>query len=151
MPEGTRDFVEEAMRDESPEAYETLRGMTPMPFALGEEFSSKWQFAPDIERGLTNYARVDLGIVGGYTEAQKVAGWAETHYIDLMPHNPLGPINTAATAHLAMATTNFAWLDMFQSPEDIEQQHDEIYPGQVRANGSVMQVPDQPGMGVDFC
>ena len=148
MPEGTLDFVEEPIRDESPEAYETLRGMTPMPFALGEEFSSKWQFAPYIERGLTNYARVDLGIVGGYTEAQKVAGWAETHYIDLMPHNPLGPINTAATAHLAMATPNFAWLEMFQRPEDIEQQHDELYPGQFRANGGVMQVPDKPGLGV---
>ena len=87
--------------------------------------------------------------MGGYTEAQKVAGWAETHYIDLMPHNPLGPINTAATAHLAMATPNFAWLEMFQRPEDIEQQHDELYPGQFRANGGVMQVPDKPGLGVD--
>ncbi|GIT18742.1 MAG: hypothetical protein CM1200mP39_15480 [Dehalococcoidia bacterium] len=46
MPEGTLDFVEEPIRDESPEAYETLRGMTPMPFALGKGFSSKWQFAP---------------------------------------------------------------------------------------------------------
>jgi galactonate dehydratase len=149
MPDGTLDFLEEPIRDESPEAYEALRQMTPMPFALGEEFSSKWQFAPYIERGLTNYARVDLGIVGGFTEAQKVAGWAETHYIDLMPHNPLGPVNTAATAHLAMATPNFAWLEMFQRPEEIEQQHDELYPGQFRAVGGNMQVPDKPGLGID--
>jgi galactonate dehydratase len=149
MPDGTLDFLEEPIRDESLEAYETLRAMTPMPFAIGEEFSSKWQFAPYIERGLTNYARVDLGIVGGFTEAQKVAGWAETHYIDLMPHNPLGPINTAATAHLSMATPNFAWLEMFQRSEEIEQQHDELYPGQFRAVGGKMRVPDRPGLGVD--
>jgi galactonate dehydratase len=149
MPDGTLDFLEEPIRDESPEAYEALRAMTPMPFAIGEEFSSKWQFAPYIERGLTNYARVDLGIVGGFTEAQKVAGWAETHYIDLMPHNPLGPVNTAATAHLAMATPNFAWLEMFQRSEEVEQQHDDLYPGQFRAVGGKMSVPDKPGLGID--
>ena len=31
---------------QSPEAYEALRAMTPVPFALGEEFASKWQFLP---------------------------------------------------------------------------------------------------------
>ena len=42
----------------------------------------------------------------------KVAGWAEAHYIDLMPHNPLGPVCTAATIHLAAAVANFAWLEV---------------------------------------
>ena len=42
----------------------------------------------------------------------KVAGWAEAHYIDLMPHNPLGPICTAATVHSGAAVPNFAWLEV---------------------------------------
>ncbi|MBC7236792.1 MAG: mandelate racemase/muconate lactonizing enzyme family protein [Chloroflexi bacterium] len=100
MPRGTLDFIEEPIRDETPEAYEELRKLTDIPFAIGEEFASKWQFLPYIERGITNYARIDVCNVGGLTEAQKVAGWAEAHYIDLMPHNPLGartrPISTAA-------------------------------------------------------
>jgi len=69
-------------------------------------------FLPYIERGLTNFARVDVCNVGGLTEAMKVAGWAEAHYVDLMPHNPLGPICTAATIHLAAAVPNFAWLEV---------------------------------------
>ena len=56
MPPGTIDFLEEPIRDESPNAYATLR-TTDVPFAIGEEFSSKWQFAPYIEQGLT---RVDI-------------------------------------------------------------------------------------------
>jgi glycerol-3-phosphate dehydrogenase len=40
-----------------------------VPFAIGEEFSSKWQFLPYIERGITNYARIDVCNVGGLTEA----------------------------------------------------------------------------------
>ena len=90
-------FVEEPIRAESPEAYRQLRRMTHMPFAIGEEFSSKWAFAPFIEQGLLNYARIDVSNVGGLTEAKKVAGWCEAHYIDVMPHNPLGPVTTAAT------------------------------------------------------
>ena len=60
MPNHTLDFLEEPIRDETPEAYEALRKMTPMPFAIGEEFASKWQFLPYIERGITNYARIDI-------------------------------------------------------------------------------------------
>lgn len=85
--------------------------MTNVPFAIGEEFSSKWAFAPYIERGLTNFIRLDVCNVGGLTEARKVAGWAETHYIDVMPHNPLGPISTAACVHLAASISNFASLE----------------------------------------
>ncbi|HBJ32611.1 MAG TPA: galactonate dehydratase, partial [Dehalococcoidia bacterium] len=48
-------------------------------------------------------ARIDVCNVGGFTEAMKVAGWCEAHYIDLMPHNPLGPVSTAACVHLGAA------------------------------------------------
>ncbi|MBL01614.1 MAG: galactonate dehydratase, partial [Chloroflexi bacterium] len=60
MPAHTLDFLEEPIRDETPEAYEVLRKMTNIPFAIGEEFASKWQFVPYIERGITNYVRIDV-------------------------------------------------------------------------------------------
>ena len=41
MPSGTLDFLEEPIRDETPEAYESLRKLTDVPFAIGEEFSSQ--------------------------------------------------------------------------------------------------------------
>ena len=104
---GVLDFLEEPIRDETPEAYESLRTMTDIPFAIGEEFASKWQFLPYIERGIHQFNRLDVCNVGGLTEAMKVAGWSEAHYVDLMPHNPLGPICTAATMHFAAAVPNF--------------------------------------------
>src|SRR5438477_166160 len=69
MPRGTLDFIEEPIRDETPEAYESLRRMTDIPFAIGEEFASKWQFLPYIERGITQFVRIDICNVGGFTEA----------------------------------------------------------------------------------
>ena len=41
----------------------------------------------------------------------QVAGLCEAHYIDLMPHNPLGPLSTAANVHFAAAIPNYAWLE----------------------------------------
>ena len=151
MPRGTLDFLEEPIRDETPEAYQALRSMVDTPFAIGEEISSKWGFLPYIERGLANFARLDICNVGGFTEALKVAAWAEAHYIDLMPHNPLGPICTAASVHLGAAVPNFSWLEVRVSPtEDSGTYDDEIFPVQPSLNGSGFPVLDTPGLGVEF-
>ncbi len=150
MPEHTLDFLEEPIRDETPEAYEVLRTMTNMPFAIGEEFASKWQFLPYIEKGLTQYARIDVCNVGGITEAMKVVGWAEAHYIDLMPHNPLGPICVAATSHMSMASANFSWLEIRESPgESLNFYSKEIYPVQPEIVPGKVTVLDKPGLGVE--
>jgi galactonate dehydratase len=147
MPSHTLDFLEEPIRDESPGAYEVLRTLTDVPFAIGEEFASKWQFLPYIERGITNYARVDICNVGGFTEAMKIAGWAEAHYIDLMPHNPLGPICTAASVQLGATVPNFSWLEV--NMERAENPDLEIFPEQLTLEGNGYTVPDKPGLGVD--
>lgn len=150
MPSGTLDFLEEPIRDETPEAYETLRTMTDVPFAIGEEISSKWHFLPYIERGITSFARVDVCNVGGLTESMKVAAMAEAHYIDLMPHNPLGPICTAATIHLAAAVPNFAWLEVRVSPTEPGRFSDpEIFPVQPTLDDTRFPVLDTPGLGVE--
>ena len=147
IPPGTLDFLEEPIRDESPEAYAALRGMTPVPFAIGEEFSSKWAFLPYVERGLTNFARVDVCNVGGLTEAMKVAGWCEAHYIDMMPHNPLGPVSTAAHIHFGAAVPNFAWLEVREREFLFEE---DLFPKQHRLDGTGFSLPEEPGLGVEF-
>jgi galactonate dehydratase len=150
MPAGTLDFLEEPIRDETPEAYEALRRLTSVPFAIGEELSSKWAFLPYIERGITDFARIDVCNVGGLSESLKVAAMAEAHYIDLMPHNPLGPICTAATVHLGAAVPNFCWMEMRATPgEPWRALDEEIFPQQLKLEGSAIPVPEGPGLGVD--
>ncbi len=151
MPRGTLDFLEEPIRDETPEAYEALRRMTDIPFAIGEEFSSKWQFLPYIERGIHQFNRLDVCNVGGLTEAMKVAGWSEAHYVDMMPHNPLGPVGTAATVHFAAAVANFSWLECRATPAETHLGFDDtaIFPTQVKLEDAHYIVPGTPGLGVE--
>ncbi|QKC85239.1 mandelate racemase/muconate lactonizing enzyme family protein [Mesorhizobium sp. NZP2077] len=146
---GVLDFLEEPIRDETPEAYESLRTMTEIPFAIGEEFASKWQFLPYIERGIHQFNRLDVCNVGGLTEAMKVAGWSEAHYVDLMPHNPLGPVCTAATIHLAAAVPNFAWLETRVPERKLGFDNSEFFPVQPRLDGPDYPVSDLPGLGVE--
>jgi galactonate dehydratase len=146
---GVLDFLEEPIRDETPEAYESLRRMTDVPFAIGEEFASKWQFLPYIERGIHQFNRLDICNVGGLTEAMKVAGWSEAHYVDLMPHNPLGPVCTAASVHFAAAVPNFAWLETRVPEAKLGFDNSEFFPVQPRLDGADYPVSDLPGLGVE--
>lgn len=147
LPSGTLDFLEEPIRDETPDAYRTLRSMVSIPFAIGEEFSSKWTFLPYVEQGITNYARIDICNVGGFTEAMKVSGWCEAHYIDLMPHNPLGPISTAANVHMAAAVPNYSWLEDRSTEFSYSQ---DLFPVQHELKGIGYPVPTTAGLGVEF-
>ncbi len=149
MPSGTLDFLEEPIRDESPGAYRALRTMTDVPFAIGEEMSSKWQFLPYIEEGLTQFARIDICNIGGFTEAMKVAGWCEAHYIDLMPHNPLGPVCTAASIQLGAAVPNYSWLEarVLTGGQDIFD--NDIFPSRPQVERGRYPVPTGPGLGIE--
>jgi galactonate dehydratase len=141
-------FLEEPIRAQNPRAFAQLRTMTTVPFAIGEEFSSKWEFLPFIEEGLLNYARIDVCNVGGLSEAKKVAGWCEAHYIDIMPHNPLGPVCTAATLHLAASVSNFAQQEYLQIYGDTFP-HD-LFPIAPDLSGDCFPLPTRPGLGIEF-
>lgn len=147
IPRGILSFLEEPIRNENPDAYAVLRTMTDVPFAIGEEWASKWAALPYIERGLTNFARVDVCCIGGLTEAKKVAGWCEAHYIDLMPHNPIGPVCTAATLHYAASINNFTWVEVV--PKFNEGASD-VFPEMPRRRGTYYDLPARPGLGVEF-
>lgn len=151
MPRGTIDFIEEPIRDENPGAYESLSKMVDVPFAIGEEFSSKWKFLPFLEKNITQYAQIDVCDLGGITESLKVAAMAEAHYIDLMPHNPLGPICAATTIRLAAACPNFSWLEEVNTPAQQMGTNDpKFYPLQPQLNGPRYPILDTPGLGVEF-
>ena len=148
MPRGTLDFIEEPIRDQSPAAYEALRQMCDVPFAIGEEFTSKWDFAPFVEKNITNFGRVDVCNAGGFTESMKIAAMCESHYIDMMPHNPLSPICTAASIHFCAAISNMAWLELNPYDGDMTD-FDKYFINRPLTKNNAFDVNDSPGLGVD--
>ncbi|MGC9523768.1 MAG: galactonate dehydratase [Anaerolineae bacterium] len=140
-------FMEDPLRSENPDSFKTLRGRTTVPLAAGEQFSSKWEFRQLIEEEWIDYARVDLCIAGGITEAKKIAGWAETHYIKLAVHNPLGPISSAACLQLNLAAP---LVGVQEQPQKTGTVLTDVVPVQPTWEDGYLLAPDRPGLGVEF-
>ncbi len=140
-------FIEDPLRSENPDSYKRLRPQTAVPLAAGEQFGTKWDFRQLIEEEWIDYARIDLCICGGLTESKKIAGWCETHYIDLAVHNPIGPVSTAACLHLNLSCPNFGVQELPRRPG--ESLPDVVLNQPEWVDGYLLP-PDRPGLGIEF-
>lgn len=140
-------FIEDPLRSENPGSYRTLARHVSLPIAAGEQWTSKWAFREVIEEELINYARIDLCIVGGLTEALKITHWCETHYIDIVPHNPLGPVSAAAGVALCTASANVGVQEMPRAPGTYAT---DLFPQQIDWHDGYAMCPDVPGLGVEL-
>jgi L-alanine-DL-glutamate epimerase-like enolase superfamily enzyme len=140
-------FIEDPLRSENPDSFKTLRPRVHVPLAAGEQFSSKWEFRQLIEEEWIDYARIDLCIVGGFTEAKKIAGWCETHYIKVVVHNPLGPISSAACLQFNLATSNFGVQEQPRKPGTTLT---DVVPVQPEWEDGYLLPPTAPGLGIEF-
>jgi galactonate dehydratase len=139
-------WLEEPTPPDDLDALSRLRvDQPPMDIAAGERLYSKWEFAPLIERRLVDIIQPDLCHAGGITECKKIAAFAETRYIQVAPHNPQGPVSTAAAAHLGMAIPNFLVLEYVLSPN-----RDRILRDPWPVTKGHLEVPDRPGLGVEL-
>src|SRR5688572_3994672 len=140
-------FIEDPIRSENPQSFRYLREHVHVPLAAGEQFASKWEFRQFIEEDLIDYARVDICICGGLTESRKVANWAETHYIKLAAHNPLGPVSSAACLQLSLAVSNLGVMEQPQRPGRFMTN---AVPVQVEWKDGYLLPPTLPGLGIEL-
>ena len=140
-------FIEDPLRAENPQSYRQLRARTTAPLAAGEQYSSKWDFRQVIEEELIDYARIDLCVCAGITEARKIAAMCETHYIDLAVHNPIGPVATSAFLHLCLAAPNFAVQELPQKPNS---SLPDLVVNQPQWEDGYLLPPTAPGLGIEL-
>ncbi|MFI6395991.1 mandelate racemase/muconate lactonizing enzyme family protein [Nonomuraea sp. NPDC050547] len=140
-------FVEDPLRSEGLDAYRMLRSRTAAPLAAGEQFGSKWEFQRLVEADLIDYARVDVGVAAGLTEAKKIAAMCEAHYVKLATHNPLGPVTAASSLHLNLACPNVAIQEHQEQPEP---EIDALFTARPKIHAGRVEISDIPGIGVDI-
>ena len=64
---------------------------------------------------------------------------------------PLGPVCTAATVHLAAAVPNFAWAECRETPGEVDGRQDSpVFVNRPLLQGARYPVPDTPGLGIDI-
>ncbi|MCG5219161.1 mandelate racemase/muconate lactonizing enzyme family protein [Streptosporangium sp. KLBMP 9127] len=139
-------FVEDPLRAENLDAYRMLRHRTGVPLAAGEQLTTKWEFRPLIEGDLVDHARIDLANTG-ITEGRKIAAMCEAHHIKIATHNPLGPVCTAASAHLNLSLPNVSLQEQAR-PRGWDDE-DLVIAGPHVAGGTVVPA-GLPGLGVEI-
>jgi galactonate dehydratase len=140
-------WCEEPVPPEDVDAMAQLQHSINVPIATGESLQSHYNFREVLEKGACRVLQPDLARVGGITAAKKIAGMAEAYYVNIAPHNPNGPICTAASLHLVTSIANFLILEQGASNTAA---YTEIFPGGWKESLSEMWVPEVPGIGVDF-
>jgi galactonate dehydratase len=140
-------FFEEPCQPDDIDALKRVRAANFTPdLATGERLYSKWDYLPLLEQRLVDVIQPDLCHAGGITEVKKIAALAEAYYVQLAPHNPQGPLSTAAAAHLGLAIPNFLILEYVRQEPYRDQAMQEAW---IVEDGHLV-VPDRPGLGVEL-
>jgi galactonate dehydratase len=140
-------FVEEPIPPEDVEAMAFLQSQTNVPIATGESLYSQYGFREILEKNGARILQPDLARTGGISAVKKIAAMAETHYVNVAPHNPNGPVCTAATLHLCTSIANFIIIEQGNTNTAA---YNDIFPGGWKDSLTEMYVPETPGLGVDF-
>lgn len=119
-----------------------------IPIATGERLHTIYEFQMLLARGAVQYVRPDVCMCGGLTGAKKIAALAEAHHVGVVPHNPLGPVSTAACIQLAACIPNFA-LQEYPLGEN-ETPKNEIVTSTLKREGGFLIIPDSPGIGIEL-
>jgi len=140
-------FFEEPVPPDNPDALaEVRRNISGTDLATGERLFSRWEFKQIIERQLVDIIQPDVCHCGGISELRRIASAAETYYIRVAPHNPNGPVATAASIQLSAAIPNFDILEYaIPSPEYLK-----ILKTPLEQKDGYFPITDTPGLGIDL-
>jgi galactonate dehydratase len=139
-------FCEEPVPCENIEALAEVRRAVRVPIATGERLVTRYQFRRIFELQACHVIQPDLCHCGGLWEARKIAAMAETYYMGVAPHNPLGPIANCVALHFALATPNF--LIQEDMLADVPWRWD-VVQHKLKTERGFWLTPDAPGLGIE--
>jgi galactonate dehydratase len=140
-------FYEEPLRPENIAAMGRLHQKIDIPLATGEMLVTKYQFRDLIAANAADILQPDLLLCGGLLEGKKIAAMAEAEYLTVAPHNPMGPVSTAVSAHFAISTPNFLILEYVPDHEGPSR---ELILEPFKYADGWLEVPDKPGLGIEL-
>ena len=141
-------FYEDPILPDNFDAMALVAERIHIPIATGERLHTIFEFEMLLKRGAVQYVRPDVCMCGGITGAKKIAALAEANYVGVVPHNPLGPVSTAACLQLAACIPNFA-LQEYPLGEDAPPKS-EIVKQPLRREGGYLIIPTTPGIGIEL-
>jgi galactonate dehydratase len=141
-------WIEEPVPPENAAALARVRASTKIPIATGERAHTIADIREFVETGAADILQADLTHFGGFLAMKHLAGWADSHYLLLAPHNVCGPVGTMANVHFAVCTPNYKVLEHFNDFADPWVQDLVDGAPRVAEDDGCFGLPDRPGLGV---
>lgn len=138
-------WYEEPVAPERIEETREIRRRISQPMAGGEVLFGVSGFAALSRDRAVNVIMPDVKHCGGLLELTRIASVAEVSGVAVAPHNPSGPVATAASVQVSAVLKNFRLLELQWG--EVPWRHDLVTPSERFEHGTI-QVPDRPGLGI---
>jgi L-alanine-DL-glutamate epimerase-like enolase superfamily enzyme len=128
------------------EALVELRAGTRTPLCGGEQLQTVRQYRPFLERHALDTIMVDV-CWQGFSASKKVADLAETHEINVAPHNYNGHLSSFQALNFVASVSN---VKIMESDPDAVPLRDELFTVLPEIKDGQMTIPTRPGWGTDL-
>ncbi len=136
-------WFEEPVHNNEPSLTAQLRRMTSIPISAGQCEVFRWNFRDLVAGGQAyDLVQIDLGYVGGYTEAIKVAGLLQAHHLQFSTHG-----SPTLSMHLVGAFANGKTVECHLMPEGIDRTVFTSFP---EPDAGYITLPKTPGIGIEW-
>ncbi|MFN0022219.1 MAG: galactonate dehydratase [Pirellulaceae bacterium] len=142
-------FFEEPCWPESIEGLAMINRELTTPVATGERMTHLAQFRDLFAARGCEICQLDLTHCGGFTEARRIAALAEAHRIALAPHNPQGPVSTAASLEFGFSQPSYIICETVHN--DVPWRKDVVQEGFIiEKAGRIVRPNTRPGLGIEI-
>jgi galactonate dehydratase len=142
-------FLEEPCWPEQPEALAHIAASVSTPIATGERLTSLDQFHRMLTLRGCSVAQPDITHCGGLSVARRIAALAEATRTALAPHNPQGPVSTAASLQLGFAEPSYVICETVHA--DVPWRKDVVREGfEVDPATRTVRPGAAPGLGIEL-
>ncbi|RZI94070.1 MAG: mandelate racemase/muconate lactonizing enzyme family protein [Microbacterium sp.] len=141
-------FFEEPCPPDGIDALVEIRSKSPVAIAAGERWFGRSAFMPVLARNAVDFIQPDVTHAGGLMELSFISTLAAAHYVPFAPHNPSGPLSTAATLQLGATLPNFRYLEIMAV--DVPWRGDISNESLTLTEDGDVMIPDGIGLGIDL-
>ena len=142
-------FFEEPCWPESIEGLAMINRELTTPVATGERMTHLSQFRDLFAARGCEICQLDLTHCGGFTEARRISALAEAHRIALAPHNPQGPVSTAASLEFGFSQPSYIICETVHN--DVPWRQDVVSEGfTIEKAGRIVRPNSRPGLGIEI-
>jgi galactonate dehydratase len=140
-------WYEEPVAPENVVATLEIKKRIRQPMAAGELLFGLSGFAPLVRQHAVDVIMPDVKHCGGLLELTHIAAEAASEQLKVAPHNPSGPVSTAASAQVCVSLANANILELQYG--EVDWRGEVLTPRERFVDGQIT-INDRPGLGIDL-